>query len=314
MFVSIGYFGAKGGIFTLATGGGNKVWGPPGTFIEDNNTLALAVLMAIPIGAYLMTIMSNKMVKNGLMVSLGMMGVSVLGSSSRGAFVGLISVILFWMRKANGKQKIMVLILVVFIGMVAIAFMPQTWWDRMNTVKTYDKDASSMGRINAWWCAFNVAKDNITGAGFNYYSKVVFAQYAPNPDDVHAAHSVYFQVLGEHGFIGLILYLIIAVWGWLVLAGIISKTRHVEDLKWANDMARMIQLSLVAYFSAGAFLSLSYYDFYWQLIGISVILKGVVEKALVSSANDSFPASSLVANTEPKRDYQPFIKPTKRKF
>lgn len=278
MFGSVGFYGVKGGVFTLLTGGAFKVWGPSGTWIDDNNHLALALLMTMPLGFYLYTLATKKYIKNGLLGALALIGVSVLGSSSRGGFVGMISVLLFWMRKASGKQKIIVLIIVIFVGVVAVGFMPQKWWDRMNTVKTYEKDASAMGRINAWWCAFNIAKDKLTGLGFRYYSPETFAVYAPDPNDVHAAHSIYFQVLGEHGFIGLILFLSIAGWGWLVAGGIIRSTNKVLELKWANDLARIIQLSFVAYFSAGAFLSLSYYDFYWQMIGICVILKGIVEK------------------------------------
>ncbi|CAG1022156.1 hypothetical protein MTYM_01524 [Methylococcales bacterium] len=310
MFMSVGFYGVKGGIHTLMHGGANKIWGPPGTFVEDNNALALAILMAMPLGAYLITIASNKLVKNSLLGALGTMGVSVLGSSSRGAFLGLISVIIFWMRKANGKQKIMVFILAIFIGTVAAVFMPQQWWDRMNTVKTYEKDGSSMGRINAWWCAYNAAKDNITGVGFDYYSPTAFAQYAPNPTDVHAAHSIYFQVLGEHGFLGFILFMIIAAWGWVVCGGIIHKTKNVEILKWANDLARMIQLSLIAYFSAGAFLSLAYYDLYWQLIGIAVILKTVVEKALLKPATSMLNERINPVN-KAKSASPSFVRPTK---
>ena len=303
MFLSVGFYGVKGGIFTLLSGGGARVYGPPDSFIEDNNHLALALLMTIPLGFYLFTLASNKVIKNGLLGSIAAIGVSVLGSSSRGAFLGLIAVILFWMRKASGKQKAIVLVLSMFIAIVALAFMPEQWWHRMNTIKSYEQDASSMGRINAWWCAFNVAKNNITGAGFNYYGPEIFAVYAPDPQDVHAAHSIYFQVLGEHGFIGLMLYLLIAGWGWRVAGDVIRKTTSVENLKWANDLARMAQLSFIAYFSAGAFLSLTYYDFYWQLIAVIVILKGVVEKSLAmpvikseeklklsNKANDMFPA------------------------
>ena len=51
--VSVGYFGIKGGIFTILTGGNYKVWGPPQSNLEDNNALALAILMVIPLMIYL---------------------------------------------------------------------------------------------------------------------------------------------------------------------------------------------------------------------------------------------------------------------
>lgn len=54
--LSIGYYSIKGGIFTLVTGGGFRVWGPPGTFIYENNSLALATLMVIPLMYYLYSV------------------------------------------------------------------------------------------------------------------------------------------------------------------------------------------------------------------------------------------------------------------
>ena len=80
-----------------------------------------------------------------------------------------------------------------------------------------------MGRINAWWMAWNLAKANFTGGGFDIYEPSVFQAYAPNPDDVHAAHSIYFQVLGEHGFVGLILFVAIWIAVWR------SGRRHAQD-------------------------------------------------------------------------------------
>lgn len=279
MYLSIGYFGIKGGIFTLRTGGGNRVWGPEGSFIGDNNSLACALLMIMPLGAYLMSIEKNPILKKCFIGSMGLIGVSVLGSNSRGAFLGLGAVLLFWLRKAPGRQKAMVLLVAAFISAIALMFMPASYWDRMNTVKTYEQDASAMGRINAWWCAFNLAKDRFTGAGYDYASPFTFALYAPTPTDVHTAHSIYFQTLGDHGFVGLGLFLLIGGWTWIILNKTIKKTQRIPSLAWANLMARMLQLSLIAYFVAGAFLSLPYYDLYWQISAIAVILQTFASKS-----------------------------------
>lgn len=73
-------------------------------------------------------------------------------------------------------------------------------------------DELVMGRINAWWTCFNVAMDRpLVGGGFDMYTPEVFAKYAPKPNDLHSSHSIYFQNLGEHGFAGLALFLL--MWG-----------------------------------------------------------------------------------------------------
>jgi putative inorganic carbon (hco3(-)) transporter len=93
--------------------------------------------------------------------------------------------------------------------------MPQEWYDRMDTIKTYQEDASALGRINAWHTAFNVAKDRVTGGGFEMFRPPTFRQYAPEPFRVHDVHSIYFEVMGEHGFIGFGMFLLLAVFAWL---------------------------------------------------------------------------------------------------
>ena len=50
---SLGFYGAKGGVFTLLGGGEQRVWGPANSFIADNNALALALIMTLPLMRYL---------------------------------------------------------------------------------------------------------------------------------------------------------------------------------------------------------------------------------------------------------------------
>ena len=87
----------------------------------------------------------------------------------------------------------------------------------------------------------------------------MFSRYAPVPDDVHAAHSIYFQVLGEHGWAGLGLYLLLGFLTWRTGTWVIQRTRHIEELQWATEMVRMIQVSLLGFMVGGAFLSLLYF-------------------------------------------------------
>jgi cytochrome b561 len=91
--------------------------------------------------------------------------------------------------------------------------------------------------------------------------------------------------VGDHGFVGLALFLLILIRVWLLLSKIIRLTQNDPDSEWANNLARMLQLSFVAYCTAGAFLSLSYYDLYWQLVANSVILHTLVLKFQAENAS-----------------------------
>ena len=279
MTFSIAFYGIKGGIFTLATAGSYRVWGPGG-FIGGNNELALALIMTIPMMRYLQMQATNKWVVRGLHFGMAMTAVTVLGTYSRGALLGLIAMAVFLWWKSPRKLGFGIVLLVG--GALALGFMPEQWWSRMDTIQTYKSDESALGRINAWWTAFNVANDRFFGGGFMIYLPEVFARYAPDPDDVHAAHSIYFQVLGEHGWIGLALFLAIGVLTWRDAGRLVIAARTRPDLLWAAQLGTMTQVSMVGFASSGAFLSLAYYDFPYNQTAAIVAAYAIVRKQLAS--------------------------------
>ena len=278
MVVSIGYYGTKGGVFTLLSGGSNIVWGPSGSYIEGNNEVALAFITIIPIIYYLAITETNKWVKRGLVTAIGLCAIAALGSYSRGALLGIGAMLFFlWMK--SPKKAGMGLVLVLLVPL-AIMFMPEKWTSRMETINTYHEDSSAMGRINAWWMAYNLAKDRPLGGGYEIWNGTVFQLYAPDPNDPHAAHSIYFQALGEHGFVGLGLYLLLAFLTFKKAMWIVKNTEKRDDLKWAAQLATMIQVSLIGFGVGGAFLSLLYYDVPYYLMGIIVVLGVLVDTQL----------------------------------
>jgi hypothetical protein len=95
--------------------------------------------------------------------------------------------------------------------------------------------------------------------------------YAPNPDDVHDAHSIYFEVLAEHGLIGLVLYLLIGISSWMLGSKTLKLVKNIQALKWLEDLVKMLQVSMVGYASAGAFLGLAMFDLYYGIVALVVI-------------------------------------------
>ncbi|MBK8689376.1 MAG: hypothetical protein IPN24_13385 [Betaproteobacteria bacterium] len=89
--LSLTFYGVKGGIYTIITGGSGRVWGPPGGWIEGNNELALALVMTIPMLNYLRGEASNRWVRHGLLAAMVLSALSVLGTHSRAllAVVGM---------------------------------------------------------------------------------------------------------------------------------------------------------------------------------------------------------------------------------
>ena len=150
-------------------------------------------------------------------------------------------------------------------------FLPEQWFSRMNTIGDYQSDASAMGRINAWWMAWNLASDRFFGGGFSIYDLNVFGRYAPDPTDVHAAHSIYFQVLGEHGFVGLFLFMTLWILVWWNAGKLRQEARKEPQTEWLSDLGAMCQVSLVGYAVGGAFLSLAYFDLPYNILIMIVV-------------------------------------------
>ena len=272
---SIGIFGVKGGLFTLATGGSYRVWGPEGSYIEGNNEIALALVMIIPLMRFLQLTNGSKWVKRGLTVSMLLCAAAALGSQSRGALLAISAMagVLWW----RSDKKFGGLVVLIVVAVTLASFMPESWWERMGTIKTYDEDASAGGRINAWWMAWNLASSNFLGGGFMVSTAELFAKYAPDPLDVHAAHSIYFMVLGEHGFVGLFLFLLIWLFVWLSGGYLRHEGRKLPQTEWLFHLGSMCQVSLAGYLVGGAFLSLSYYDLPYNILILVVLGRRWIE-------------------------------------
>jgi probable O-glycosylation ligase (exosortase A-associated) len=268
--LSLGFYGVKGGIFTILNGGAYRVQGPTGSFIAGNNEIALAMVMTIPLIRYLHLQETRKWLKNGLAGAMVLTAVAAIGSQSRGALVAMVLMGLFlWLKS---RHKLVTGIYMVIAVAIMAAIMPQEWYDRMNTIKTYEEDRSAQGRINAWHTAFNVATERVTGGGFEMLNNpATFRQYAPDPFMVHDAHSIYFEVIGEHGFIGFGLFMLIGLLAWIRAQQVIKRSKHDPGNKWAADLAAMVQVSLVGYATGGAFLGLAYFDLPYHLMIIILL-------------------------------------------
>lgn len=301
--ISIGYFGIKGGIYTVLSGGGGRVYGPPDSFIEENNALAVATLMVMPIMVYLGYGLKKSWQKKVMLFCLISMGFSVLGSQSRGAFLAIVSVsAYFWFQS---KNKLPSTIGIAFFGLIAAFFLPESWYERMNTIDTYDEDESAMGRINAWILALNVANHNFFGGGFNLWSETTYSHYLITFDPGHmkafVAHSIYFSVLGEQGWVGLGLFLVLIILCWYRCGELQKKCSKIESVAWIAELARMIKVSLIAYCTGGTFLSLSYFDLPWTLFAVVILLKFISDQA---SLDDIYPVENFGVGAKRNRDYR----------
>jgi probable O-glycosylation ligase (exosortase A-associated) len=294
---SLAYYGVKGGIFTLTSGGLYMVMGPGNSFIAGNNEMALALVITIPLLYYLQIITKHKLARYGLVVAMLLCAVAALGSYSRGALLALAAMGGFLWLKSQHKLRL-ALLCILAIPLV-LAYMPEKWTQRMDTINTYEVDQSVAGRFNAWGMAYNLSKDRpLVGGGFAVTTRELFDRYAEDVNDVpRAAHSIYFQALGEHGYVGLGLYLLLGFLTWRSGVWIIRNTKNLKEYQWASSLASMIQVSIIGFATGGAFLSLLYFDVPYYLMAAMMATRIIVEKELKKKAALDIP----VINTDTSR-------------
>jgi putative inorganic carbon (hco3(-)) transporter len=269
--VSIGFYGVKGGLFAVATGGVSRVWGPSEGMIQGNNEIGLALVMVIPLMNYLRVVSVQRWVRWGLAASMLLSSVAVLATQSRGAFLAISAMgLVLWFRS---QRKFLGAVVTIGVAAGLLSFMPDTWEQRMSSIGTYKQDGSAQGRLNAWETAIRVANDRVTGAGFAIEEPDIFAKYAPDRSTVLTAHSIYFQALGEQGWIGLGLFLSLGALSFWNAARLRKVALAKPETAWLHDLSGMIQVSMVGYAVGGAFLSLTYFDLPYNVLVVLVASK-----------------------------------------
>ncbi|MFN2338581.1 MAG: putative O-glycosylation ligase, exosortase A system-associated [Gammaproteobacteria bacterium] len=269
--LSLGFYGFKGGIFVIQTGGNHSVMGPADTFIGDRNSIGLALIMAVPLLHYMQMQMTRWYFRYGLMAVVALTLVAIVGTHSRGALVGIAAMLIFYLIKT--RKKFTAILALIPLAAVLYTVMPEHWFQRMETIQTWEEDGSATERVRAWNNAIDLAQTRFIGGGMRAMV------YWGGRD----SHSIYFGMLGEHGWVGLGLFMTLLYFTWRSATWVIRKCKPRKDLLWARDLAAMIQVSLIGYMSAGAFLGLQYFDLFYHLIAIVVMTRLLVQRRLAEA-------------------------------
>jgi probable O-glycosylation ligase (exosortase A-associated) len=271
------------------------VLGPDGGFISGNTEIALALTVTLPLMHWLQQQTHRKWLRLTAAVAMVLIGISVLGSYSRGGLLALVAMGVFLWLKSRRKAGLGIA-LVLFVVILANV-MPDAWYDKMHTIDTYQEDSSAMGRIGAWQFARSLAFDRpIGGGGFDTFQPDAYAKYAPEARPLDP-HSIWFQVLAEQGFVGLGLFILFWLLSWRTGSQVIRRVNGHPELYWARDLASMIHASFIGFWVGGTFLGLAYWDYPYILAITLVLTKVVVEKKTAVDAKPATPSVTGVARS-----------------
>ncbi len=278
--VSVGFYGGKGGVWWILHAGAWPVVGPESTQMADGNQLALALCMTLPLIFYLFQVAKSRFVRLGCLGVGFLTLIATFGTYSRGGLIALAAVGVFLLWKSRHRLVFALIGAILFV--TAAPFVPAKWIERMTTIQTYDEDSSAGLRFQWWGMARRIARDNpINGGGFSVFmDPQVYPRYNPEADHPRDVHSIYFEVLGEHGYVGLTIFMALLGAGFLTASKTIWQARRHKELRWASDLARMLQVSLIGYASAGAFLTLATSHEYYQLLALIGALDVYVRQAV----------------------------------
>ena len=291
-FLSIGFHGVEEGVKFLVTGGTRHIYGPELSIIYDNNHFALAILCLLPLVFFLYRQATLPALRLVLLGSACVLFFTVVGTFSRGGLLGLLAIAVWAF--IHSPRKVRYLAFAIPVAITLIAAAPDGWSHRMDTISTADQDESFMGRVIAWKQSTLIALDHpIFGGGFRAVQDfTIWTQYRltkfhnldfiptdqPDPIAPHAAHSIYFQVLGDLGFVGLALFGALCLTAWRNTVVVAKKAKARADLEWAAQLAQYAQYSLIAYFVSGAALSMAYFEFLYILFAIIASLRQFVDR------------------------------------
>ena len=289
-------------VWYVRTGGQFTVWGPEGSFIYDNNDFGLALNMTIPMFFFMARAAEKAWVRLSLRVLMVCVIICVIGTYSRGALVGLGVITLAIVAKS--RQKIVGLLSVTVAIVCILMFTTSVWQDRMSDFLQGNLDASAYSRLIAWGGGWNLATHYpVTGGGFDVFTdEAIFPSFVPPSlrgalyskiHHLHSSHSIYFEMLGEQGFVGLGLFLALLGGCFFRLRSLRKASKIIPELEWVEPYTHMCEVTLLAYMVNGATLGRAYFDFFYQVVALVIILQILARRELAKAQPEFEPRYSL---------------------
>jgi probable O-glycosylation ligase (exosortase A-associated) len=279
---------APAGIKTALGGGGyglqqSVVGGNSG--LAESSTLAGVAINFIP----LMLVFLNHSViirlsarKIGYIGYIILCSLAAVGTFSRtGLICFTILAASFWIQT---RRKVLVAVVLLITALAGFYLVSDKWTERMATIQTFQQENSALGRILVWQWTIDFVKEHPLGGGFSAYVTDRIELPSANPDLPgvvifgKAYHSIWFEVLGEHGFPGIAIFLGTILCSLLVLRRTIMLTRGVAELEWCYDLAKALITSLLVMLACGTFQGIAFQPYIWYLFAAANCLRQYVRR------------------------------------
>ena len=284
------HFVAAGGKALLGGGGYGRTLSAAGNTnsgLAEGSTLAAVSVMLVPLIIYLArhTILIPKMLLTRLMY-IGLIVVAIASAVGTYARTGLIGMVVLagalWL---TTKRKLLTGTIIALAALVIAGATTATWNSRISTISDYQTESSALGRILVWKWTLDFVKTHPLGGGFHAYlvNEIVFPPSEPEKEPVvargKAFHSIYFEILGEHGYPGMAIFLGLVTVSFASLFRVIRRTRGVEEFQWCYELGKTLMTSLVVLLACGAFIGIAFQPMLYYMFALSASLSTLVSRS-----------------------------------
>lgn len=292
----LAFYGVKGGLFGVLTGGATILRGPGG-MLEDNNDFALALVMNVPLLWYLGNSEPGvPLLRTGTRVAILLTTVTVLLTHSRGAFLALVGTSLWIAWRSRRLVQATLALAVCALAFVVLA--PQSVRDRMATIGD-TSESSASARLTAWKVAMDMIEDNpVLGVGLRNFQPryLEYADIAPEEKSTtYVAHNSYLQIWAESGSVAFFLYGLLLLSVFVTCRRVYRMGRLRPDMAWARDYARMMEATTVGFMIGATFLNRGHFDLIYHWLALVTCLGAVAWKAWLRSPQRTVLAGRGVA-------------------
>ena len=282
-----------GGIKTLASGGG---YGELNLMVSNNSglyegsTISTVAVALVPVILWLarwQTVFPKdwKVWAYALALCFACLLIPVGTSARTGLLcIGLLAVLML----RDTRRKVLMIAALATACAVAVPFLPKAYTERMDTIRTYQADASASTRIAVWMWTWDYVQDHPLGGGFEAYrqNRIRYDTVATKDggdgtatierqlqvDAGRAYHSSYFEMLGEQGWPGFILWLMIHLGGLFRMEVLRRRHRRETDPgeAWIAPLATALQHAHLIYLLGAAFVGIALNPFTYLLLGAQI--------------------------------------------
>ena len=181
-----------------------------------------------------------------------------------------------------------------------MAFTSTAWNERISTISAYQTEDSALGRILVWQWTLQFVATHPAGGGFNSYqiNEIRFPPNAYNPEGEiargKAFHSIYFEVLGEHGWPGIILFGGLVLTSLISLQNVVRRARLTPELASCRDLAFALQVSLVVLLACGLFIGVAFQPMLYYLFALSACVSHHAQRVQLQNGGISTPSGAIL--------------------